>query len=32
MTQNFYYGRRIANPGAADALDAWHGLEDESHG
>jgi integrase len=32
MTQNFYYGRRIANPGVADALDAWHGLEDESHG
>jgi integrase len=32
MTQNFYYGRRIANPGAAAALDAWHGLEDESHG
>jgi hypothetical protein len=24
MTQNFYLGRRIANPGAAAALDAWH--------
>ena len=32
MTQNIYFGRRIANPSAASALDAWHNLEDESHG
>jgi len=32
MTQNFYLGRRIANPGAAAALDAWHDQEDELHG
>jgi integrase len=32
MTQNHYLGRRIANPGGAAALDAWHGQEDESHG
>ncbi|MDT7742252.1 MAG: hypothetical protein QOE59_1330 [Actinomycetota bacterium] len=24
MTQNYYFGRRIVNPAAADALDAWH--------
>ena len=32
MTQNFYLGRRIANPGAAAALDTWHDQEDELHG
>ena len=32
MTQNFYLGRRIANPSAAAALDAWHDQEDELHG
>lgn len=31
MTQNYYFGRRIANPAAADALDAWH-EENENHG
>lgn len=24
MTQNHYMGRRVVNPAAADALDAWH--------
>ena len=28
MTQNHYLGRRIANPGAAAALDAWHDVEE----
>lgn len=28
MTQNHYLGRRIANPGAAAALDAWHDEEE----
>lgn len=34
MTQNFYFGRRIVNPAAADALDAWHEEheEHENHG
>jgi integrase len=27
MTQNHYLGRRIANPGAAAALAAWHDEE-----
>ena len=31
MTQNFSFGRRIVNPAAADALDAWH-EETENHG
>jgi integrase len=31
MTQNYYFGRRIVNPAAADALDAWH-EENENHG
>jgi integrase len=31
MTQNFSFGRRIVNPAAADALDAWH-EESEIHG
>lgn len=30
MTQNYYFGRRIVNPAAADALDAWH-EENENH-
>jgi integrase len=32
MTQNHYLGRRIANPAAAAALDAWHDQEDENRG
>jgi integrase len=31
MTQNYYFGRRIVNPAAAAALDAWH-EENENHG
>ncbi len=27
-TQDHYFGRRIANPAAADALDLWHDQED----
>ncbi len=27
-TQDHYFGRRIANPAAADALDLWHDRED----
>lgn len=27
MTQNHHLGRRIASPGAAAALDAWHDEE-----
>lgn len=32
MTQNYYFGRRIANPHAAAALDAWNDREDCNHG
>lgn len=32
MTQNFYFGRRIANPSAAAALDAWNEREADLHG
>jgi hypothetical protein len=31
MTQTYYVGRRMVNPAAADALDAWH-EENETHG
>lgn len=30
-TQTFYFDRRIMNPAAADALDAWY-EETENHG